>query len=128
MRRDKFGHRYYTLIGGSMGPGENTQATMQRELLEECGMKLLSVKPVFKEEAGDPYGTQFIYLCEVEGDEPHLSPDSEEAKINELGQNIHTPQWMSIEEFKTVEFRSEKLKQAILQGIEKGFPQEPTLL
>jgi 8-oxo-dGTP diphosphatase len=109
MRRDKFGQRYYTLVGGSMGPGETTDQTLVRELFEETSMKLISGKAVFKEEAGDPYGTQFIYLCECEGDEPVLSPNSEEVKINALGQNLHTPQWMSIEEFKTVPFRSERL-------------------
>ena len=128
MRRDKFGHQYYTLVGGSMAPGETTEQTIRRELLEETGMHLVSAKPVFKEEAGDPYGTQYIYLCEVEGEEPKLSPDSEEAKINELGQNLHTPQWMSVEEFKTVPFRSERLQQAILAGIQNGFPEQPTVL
>jgi ADP-ribose pyrophosphatase YjhB (NUDIX family) len=128
MRRDKFGERYYTLIGGSMAPGETTDQTAKRELLEETSMKLVSAKPVFKEEAGDPYGTQYIYLCECEGDELALSPDSEEAKINELGQNIYTPEWMRIDEFKSVSFRSERLKQAILSAIEHGFPDKPTVL
>jgi 8-oxo-dGTP pyrophosphatase MutT (NUDIX family) len=128
MRRDKFGHRYYTLVGGSMAPGETTEQTVARELMEETSMKLTSLKPVFKEEAGDPYGTQYIYVCECEGDELVLSPDSEEAKINELGQNLHSPQWMSVEEFKTVPFRSPRLQKAILAGIENGFPDKPTVL
>lgn len=128
MRRDKFGHRYYTLIGGSMAPGEDTRQTIQRELLEETSMKLTGARPVFKEEAGDPYGTQYIYLCEVAGDEPQLPPDSEEAKINALGQNLYTPLWMSLEEFRTVPFRSDRLRRAILAGIENGFPEKPMVL
>jgi ADP-ribose pyrophosphatase YjhB (NUDIX family) len=128
MARNKFGQQYYTLIGGSMRPSETTEQTAARQLLEEASMKLTSAKPVFKEEAGDPYGTQYIYLCEVEGDEPKLSPDTEEAKINELGQNLYTPQWISVEEFRKVTFRSERLQAAILSGIEKGFPEKPTVL
>jgi hypothetical protein len=91
-------------------------------------MRLTKAQPVFKEEAGDPYGTQYIYLCECEGDEPALSPNTEEAKISALGQNLYTPQWISIEEFKTVQFRSERLRKAILAGIERGFPEKPTVL
>lgn len=128
MRRDKFGERYYTLIGGGMRPGEAPQQTAARELLDEASMKLTKAQPVFKEEAGDPYGTQYIYLCECEGDEPALSPTTEEAKINALGQNLYTPQWLPIEEFKTVVFRSERLQKAIVAGIENGFPDKPIVL
>jgi ADP-ribose pyrophosphatase YjhB (NUDIX family) len=128
MRRDKFGHRYYTLVGGAMKGGETPEQALARELWEETSMKLTHTKPVFKEEAGDPYGTQYIYVCECEGDEPVLAPDSEEAAINALGQNLHTPQWITIEEFKTIPFRSERLQRAILEGIANGFPENPTLL
>jgi ADP-ribose pyrophosphatase YjhB (NUDIX family) len=128
MRRDKFGHRYYTLVGGAMKGGETPEQTLARELQEETSMKLTKLTPVFKEEAGDPYGTQYIYACECEGDEPVLAPDSDEAKINELGQNLYTPQWISVEEFKTMPFRSERLQKAILEGVANGFPEKPTLL
>jgi ADP-ribose pyrophosphatase YjhB (NUDIX family) len=128
MRRDKFGDRYYILVGGSMGPGETTEQALERELREETSLKLTSAKPVFKEDAGDIYGTQYIYLCECEGDEPVLAPDSEEAKINALGQNLYTPLWISIEEFKTVRFRSKRLHAAVIAGIEHGFPEKPTLI
>jgi ADP-ribose pyrophosphatase YjhB (NUDIX family) len=128
MRRDKFGQQYFTLIGGGMRVGETTRQTLERELMEETCMKVTSAQPVFKEEAGDPYGTQYVYVCEVEGDEPKLAPDSEEAKINELGQNLHSPQWMAIDEFKTATFHSGRLQQAIITGIEKGFPEKPTIL
>lgn len=111
-----------------MGLGETTEQTLSRELLEEASMKLTAARPVFKEEAGDPYGTQYIYLCECEGDAPVLSPNSEEAKINELGENLHTPQWIGVDEFKTVSFRSDRLQAAILTGIESGFPEQPTIL
>lgn len=128
MCRDKFGQRYYTLIGGGMAPGESPQQTLARQLRSEASMRLTSARPVFKEEVGDPYGTQYVYLCECEGDQPALSPDSEEAKITALGQNLYTPQWITVEEFKTVQFLTERLRQAILEGIEKGFSEKPTVL
>jgi ADP-ribose pyrophosphatase YjhB (NUDIX family) len=56
MRRDKFGHRYYTLVGGAMKGGETPEQTLARELQEETSMKLTKLTPVFKDEAGDPYG------------------------------------------------------------------------
>lgn len=128
MGRNKFGQRYYTLIGGGMRPGETTEQTAARELFDEASLKMISAKPVFKEEAGDPYGTQYIYLCEVADGEPKLQPDAEEAKINALGQNLYTPQWIGTEEFKKAAFRSERLQAAIIAGIEKGFPEKPTVL
>lgn len=128
MRRDKFGERYYTLIGGGIYPGESAQQTLARQLQNEAGMRLTKAQPVFKEEVGDPYGTQYMYLCDCEGEEPVLSENTEEAKINKLGQNLYTPQWISVEEFRTVQFRTERLRQAILSGIENGFPEKPMVL
>jgi 8-oxo-dGTP diphosphatase len=125
MQRDKFGSRYYTLVGGGIKVDEEPPEALAREIMEETSMKLTKSTPAFKEHAGDPYGAQYVFVCEVEGDEPKLAPDSEEAQINELGQNIHTPIWVSIDEFKELPFRSERLKQAILDGIANGFPAKP---
>jgi 8-oxo-dGTP diphosphatase len=128
MRRDKFGHRYYTLVGGGIAIGETPQVALARELYEETMMKLTHATPVFKEEAGAPYGTQYIYVCECEGEEPIVSPNSVEATLNKIGKNTHTPVWISVEEFRRVPFRSERLQRAILDGIKNGFPEKPKVL
>jgi 8-oxo-dGTP diphosphatase len=127
MHRNKFGREYYTLLGGGIQPGEAPEQALTRELMEESGFRLVSARPVFIEEPGDPYGTQYIYLCEVEGDKPSLHAQSDEAKLIEMG-NIHTPMWVPIKEFASAKFRTDLLQQAILFGLKHGFPAQPVQL
>ncbi len=128
MHRNKFGEEYYTLLGGGVDFGEAPEQSLFREVREESGLQVGHCRLVFIEEAGNPYGTQYIYLCDDPGGEPVLDPQSAEASINELGQNIHTPMWLSIEELKRSPFLSETLKHAILNGIQNGFPESPVTL
>ncbi len=128
MHRNKFGKEYYTLIGGGIDAGETAEQALSREVFEESGFSLQSGRLVFVEESGDPYGTQYIYLCEVTGDnQPQLSPQSDEAKIYDMG-NKHTPMWMPIKEFASVEFRTPRLQKALLYGFEHGFPPQAVQL
>lgn len=127
MHRNKFGHEYYTLLGGGIHPGETAESALHRELLEESGFNVQSARLVFVEDAGDMYGTQYIYLCDVTGDQPQLSPASDEAKLFDLG-NKHTPMWVPVEQFAQLEFRSPQLQQAMLYGFEYGFPEQPAQL
>lgn len=127
MHRNKFGHEYYTLLGGGIQPGESAEQALHRELLEESGFNLQSARSVFVEEAGDPYGTQYIYLCDVSGDTPQLSAMSEEAKLFDLG-NKHTPMWVPLDQFGQLEFRTPGLQKAMMYGFEHGFPEQPVQL
>jgi 8-oxo-dGTP diphosphatase len=122
--RDKFGKKYLTLPGGRIEMGEQPEEAIRRELREEASIQVGECRLVFVEEAGDPYGTQYIFLCEYLGGEPELSESSEEAAINKLGQNIHTPKWESIDNLEEKSFVSEGLKQRIIAGHRDGFPQE----
>lgn len=125
IKRNKFGTVYYTLPGGGIGVGESAEQALRRELEEETGIKISSVRPVFMEAAGEPFGTQYVYLCDYLGGDPVLSPDSIEAKINELGKNLYEPVWLSIEELSGTSFMSPNLKQAIVASIKGGFPEQP---
>ena len=127
MHRNKFGQQYYTLLGGGIQPGEAPEQALAREIMEESGFQVVSARPVFIEEPGDPYGTQYIYLCEVQGDKPALHTDSEESKLIEMG-NVHTPMWVPIEEFAQSKFRTDMLQKAILFGLRHGFPAQPVQL
>jgi 8-oxo-dGTP diphosphatase len=127
MKRNKFGREYYTLIGGGVQGGESNEQTLRREIAEESGFSLTSGQLVFVEEAGDPYGTQYIYLCEAEGTTPKLDEASVEAQIFDMG-NEHIPMWVPAETFKKLEFRSMGLRDAVMYGMQYGFPEQPVLL
>jgi ADP-ribose pyrophosphatase YjhB (NUDIX family) len=127
MHRNKFGHQYYTLVGGGIKSGETPQHTLVREIREETSLHATHARHVFTEEAGDPYGTQYIFLCAVADNDGtvKLLPTADEAHINALGKNLHTPMWLPLQDLPNVPFRSERLKEKILHGLKNGFPDTP---
>ena len=122
MKRNKFGEVYYTLIGGGVDLGESPEQSLVRELYEETTMTAQRARLVFIEQAGEPYGDQYVFLCDDVSGEPKLSPDSEEAKISNLGQNTYEPMWLPLSDLASVPFRSETLKKKLLDGFARGFP------
>lgn len=125
MKRNKFGLEYYTLIGGGVDMGEEQETALRRELHEETGMVVGAVRLVFTENAGDLYGMQYVYLCEYKGGDPALDPDAEETKISAMGQNVYEPIWLPLKDISNVPFRSTSVAEAILDGIQSGFPETP---
>jgi len=93
-------------------------------MYEESGLSLGDARLVFVEEAGEPYGTQYVYLVNYISGEPRLSPTSGEAQVNELGQNLYDPEWLPVIKLAAVPFISEKLQQAILRSVKTGFPEK----
>lgn len=125
MHRNKFGKEYETLPGGNIEVGESPEQALAREIDEETTITVANPRLVFVEEAGDPYGTQYIFTCEYVAGEPSLREDSEEAHINKLGQNLYDPRWITLTDLPELPFLSEKLKHAILDSVSRGFPEQP---
>ncbi len=125
MHRNKFGSEYYALIGGGVDPGENPMHALSREVREETGLMLANPKLVYIEEAGKPYGTQYIFTADYVSGEPVLSPDSDESKIHNLGSNLYKPEWLDIDRLPSVPFLSKELKNLLVRDLKDGFPNEP---
>jgi ADP-ribose pyrophosphatase YjhB (NUDIX family) len=102
--------------------GETVERTLVREMSEETSVRLGDARLVFIEDAGAPYGIQYIYLIDYISGQPKLSPDSGEASLNKLGQNLHEPMWMPMKDLLDAPFVSERLKQVIMHAIKSGFP------
>jgi len=128
MKRNKFGREYYTLIGGGIELDEDQETALRRELFEETGLQVGTVKLMYEEEPGEPYGTQFVYVCEYLGGNPNLSPDSIEAKISAAGENTYVPMWLPIADLANVNFVSGSLKTELIRALQQGFPNEPIQL
>ena len=129
MYRNKHGSEYFTLVGGRVNEGENIEQALVREIREETGLTITSAKLVFTEIHPAPYNEQYIYLCDVA---PHgdvaIQDYSEEGMMNKLDINIHQPQWIHIDSFARIQFRTPQLQEAITKSLKKGFPYEPVNL
>lgn len=128
MHRNKFGQEYYTLIGGGVDLGENQPQALFREVKEETGLEVSNPRLVVTETEDKFYGPQFVYLCDYLSGEPKLSPDADEARINELGKNTYTPMWLPLGKLPQVAFKSSQLQKALLEYLPKGFPAEPIVI
>ena len=129
MHRDKNGSQYFTLVGGGVDDGETAEQSVVREVMEETGLQVTSCRLVYIEKHDPPYNQQYIYLCEVA---PHagiaIQEASEEAILNRLGANTHTPLWAEASSFAKLPFRTPQLQIAITQAIKHGFPTQPVNL
>lgn len=122
MHRNKFGSEYYTLVGGGVEMGEDLESALYRELSEETGITVADPRLVFMEEAGKIFGTQFVYVCTYVQGQVGLSIDSDEAKINQMGQNIYEPMWLPIADLADVPFVSSELKARLVRGLRDSWP------
>lgn len=128
MHRNKFGQEYDTLPGGNIELGETPEQALYREVGEETQVQFQNPRLVIIEHAGDPYGDQYIFLCEYISGEPELHPQAEERAINALGKNLYKPGWVSLTDLATKPFLSEKLKQHLLDCIATTWPSVPVEL
>jgi 8-oxo-dGTP diphosphatase len=68
------GPEYWTLPGGGVEPSEDPETAVRREVLEEVGLEVLTVRQVA--EIPYPSGPTTIYRVEVAPGEPHLGTDN----------------------------------------------------
>lgn len=125
MKRFKMGKDYYTLLGGGIEQGESPEETTIREVKEESGIVIDSPRLVFVEDAGDPFGTQHVFLCRYVSGEPKLPAESEEAFWSTEGKNTYQPMWFPFDKLETIPFVSPLLKELLIRARQEGFPDKP---
>ena len=125
MKRHKMGKDYYTLLGGSVEHDETPDQAAVREVREESSIQITNPKLIFIEEAGDPFGTQYVYLCDYVSGEPFLPNDSEEAFWTVEGKNTYEPLWFPLSELGNIPFVSPLLQEALVMALKHGWPSEP---
>lgn len=126
MQRNKQGMIYYMLVGGKTKPDETPEQALIREVKEETGLTVTDHRLVYIEKHPDPYGSQYIYVCEVA---PHetigLVIGSGEEVLGRNGMDVHMPYWAPIRNFSKIHFKTPALQKRLAKDIKKGFPEEP---
>lgn len=129
MHRNKYGSEYFTLVGGRVQEGESLEQGLVREIKEETGLDIISARLVFTERHPEPYNEQYIYVCNLAShDDIKVQEASEEGVMNRIDMNIHTPYWINLKSFATLNFRTPQLQNAIVEALKKGFPAQPVEL
>lgn len=122
MKRNKFGKKYYTLIGGHVEMNESKEKALLREIHEETKIHVSNPRLVFIEHTAAPYGDQYVYLVDYISGTPILHELSDEKFINQGGDNTYTPMWLPISKLSATTFRTENIKKRIIDGVKNGFP------
>ncbi len=126
MHRNKRGSQYYTLVGGRVKDDETIEQGLAREVKEETGLDITAAQLVFTEQHEPPYNDQYIFLCQAAPhDSVSIQDASEEAFLNKIDINVHTPLWVELRAFSRLPFRTPQLQSAINYALKYGFPHEP---
>lgn len=125
IHRNKFGTEYDTLPGGRIEMGESPSEALIRELHEETGVAIANPQLVFIEHSGEPYGDQYIFLCDYISGEPRLDPRSIEAAIHQSGKNLYLPMWVELNDLANKSFVSPNLKIKLLEALASKWPTAP---
>lgn len=114
MYRFKNGETYYTLLGGSVEPGEDLERALVREIKEESNLDINGLEFLWQ---FDNRGREDYYFLvkNFTGDlclgEPELSRQNEN--------NKYIPIWVNLSDLKDIDLRPGEIKAKILEKFVK---------
>lgn len=91
---------YYSIIGGTIEPGETKEETLIRELEEEAGVKVV-IKQLLAEQT-TPSEHHDYFWCQYVSGEPQLNPDSPEAVRSSQGVDRYVPRFVPLSDLKQI--------------------------
>lgn len=89
---------YWTFPGGGVNEGETIEQAAVREVKEETGLNVKTVRLLFEEDY--ELGTSYCYLAELIGEERELTLDFLPREESIFGTMLHSAAWHSLKDQK----------------------------
>lgn len=119
MERWRPGKHYFSFPGGGIEPGETSEQTVLREILEETGCVATIERQLYTFRLDDQ--EHAFFLCRYESGEPHLPEDSPEAR-QQNPDNRFKPGWVKLTELSGLTFLVwEPVHRRLVQDLATGF-------
>lgn len=128
------GREFYFLPGGGVHHGETMAAACEREVLEETGLRVRAVRPIYLREfiaarhnrraafmPADNHTLALVFLCELDAEQAKLEP----AQLGAFQQDQGAPtvkglRWLPLSKIASVEIHPPHIKAALLEGLPQG--------
>ncbi len=123
MLRKHDGRQYYTFPGGGVEPGETNEQATRRELYEETSVDITIQRPVYelRHDNGDIH---YYFLCRYVSGKPEVQPSTNEYLENQVGKNLHIPQWLPLVDLATATVYPLDVRDRLVRDIAQGFSQD----
>ena len=111
---------YYTFPGGGVEEAETNEEAIIREIYEEASLKI-EVNRLIYQLNHDNGDTHYYFLCHYMSGTPELQPGTNEYKDNQLGVDVHIPQWLPLNEVSRVTLYPIEVRDRLAQDLNIGF-------
>lgn len=114
---------YYTFPGGGVEAGETNEEATIREISEETTLDVEIEKLVYElhHDNGDIH---YFFLCKYISGTPMVMPGTNEYEDNELGFNLHLPEWLPFHEIPETTLYPLEVRDRLVADIKNGFSDE----
>ncbi|MGH7195712.1 MAG: hypothetical protein ACREGA_02940 [Candidatus Saccharimonadales bacterium] len=116
---------YYRLIGGDIQPGADKQAALNLMVSQQTNLVATGAWHIFTEKDSSSSDSKYIYLVNFDRANYQLKiTDQTMLRANETGQELFKLGWLPIDQINQVNWHSDALKEALVMGFAKGWPDE----